>query len=108
MQAGGGIDNFGTLTLEAGSRVSGNVAGGGGGGIFNFSDGEVTLEAGSIVGGANAGDGNTADKGGGIFNNIGFGATVTVGSGQWRDEQHRDSAGTAATRRQLLSGGLDR
>lgn len=62
---GGGISNFGTLTLQE-STVSGNTARFGGGGIFNFST--LTLKESTV-------SGNTADSGGGIFNS---GGTVAL------------------------------
>ena len=86
--SGGGIFNFngGTLTLQAGSSLTGNTAGGNtanhfGGGIFNSMDGTVTLQAGSSV------TGNTAERdgGGGIFNNT---RHRDAGVGQQRDGQH--------------------
>ena len=54
---GGGIYNYGTLTLND-TRVSANIAGGGGGGLF--SEGVATLNR-SVV------TGNTAAYGGGIL-----------------------------------------
>ena len=70
---GGGIVNFGTLTL-VGVSVTGNSAGGGGGGIYN-EGGTVTLELGSSV------TGNTATlSGGGIYNFFTAG-TVTLKDG---------------------------
>jgi predicted outer membrane repeat protein len=59
---GGGIANFGTLLLGAGSTVSGNTAEVGGGGIFN--QGTLTLRAGSTVSGNRV----TGGGGGGILN----------------------------------------
>lgn len=57
---GGGVFNFGTVTMS-GSRISGNTAGRDGGGIYNGS-GSVTLHGSSITG-------NTAGHdGGGVYN----------------------------------------
>jgi hypothetical protein len=58
---GGGIRNFGALTL-AHCTVIGNAAGINGGGILNGIGATVTLAGCTITG-------NTADFGGGIFNN---------------------------------------
>jgi hypothetical protein len=55
---GGGILNFGTLTVSD-STLSGNSAGGGGGGIFNVG---TLMVSGSTL------SGNSAFQGGGIFN----------------------------------------
>ena len=67
---GGGIYNYGTVTLKDKSSVSGNTANVGGG-IFNYEDGTVTLSGTSRV------SGNTADNGsGGIYNSLG--GTVTL------------------------------
>ncbi|MFN8677550.1 MAG: hypothetical protein U0Z70_14340 [Thermomicrobiales bacterium] len=52
--------NFGAVTLQAGSSVTDNAAGSGGG-IYNWY-GSTTLAASSSV------TGNTAQAGGGIFN----------------------------------------
>jgi hypothetical protein len=68
---GGGMQNAGTVILEAGTRVTGNPVGTDGGGIF--STGSLTLRAGSSV------TDNLADKrGGGIFNS---GGSVTLQAG---------------------------
>jgi hypothetical protein len=68
---GGGIQNAGTVILEAGTRVTGNPVGTDGGGIF--STGSLTLREGSSV------TDNLADKrGGGIFN---LGGSVTLQAG---------------------------
>jgi hypothetical protein len=72
--SGGGIHNFGTVTLNDGSSITGNTAapGGGlgfGGGIQNENFGTVTLNDGSSI------TGNTAGGGGGGINNFG---TVTL------------------------------
>lgn len=67
---GGGIRiSNGLVTLRNRSRVSGNTALGGGGGIYNF--GTLMLETGSIVGGDMAADANSARVGGGIYNSFG-------------------------------------
>ena len=55
---GGGLLNFGTVTLTD-CTISGNVANDGGGGIFNY--GTVTLTDCTI-------SGNSAPRGGGVFN----------------------------------------
>lgn len=60
---GGGIYNFGTLTLTR-SRVTGNSSISRGGGIGNDAQGTVNLIASTV-------SGNTADYGGGIYNNYG-------------------------------------
>ena len=69
---GGGIANYGTLTVKN-STVSGNsyTGGIGGGGIYN--KGELTIID-SIV------TGNLAEDGGGIFNEYGHTLTVTGGT----------------------------
>ena len=54
---GGGIYNYGTLTLNN-SRLTANVSGGGGGGLF--SEGQATLNYSTVTG-------NTAAFGGGIL-----------------------------------------
>jgi hypothetical protein len=65
---GGGIENFGALTLS-GSVVYGNSASASGGGLYNGSTGSATVTDTSFV--SNAADG----QGGGIFNSTG---TMTV------------------------------
>jgi hypothetical protein len=67
---GGGIENFGTLTLS-GSVVSGSHATDNGGGLYNGSIGAATVTDTSFV--SNSTDG----QGGGIFNWTG---TMTVSS----------------------------
>jgi hypothetical protein len=68
---GGGIyNNSGTVTLETGSRIAGNIATQGGG-IYNDS-GWVTLQADSRI------DSNNADDGGGIYS---FAGPVTLQTG---------------------------
>lgn len=67
---GGGILNFGTLTLTAGCIVTGN-SGYEGGGIANF--GTLTIDGSAITG-------NTAKMGGGIYNAKHASLTVTGGS----------------------------
>ena len=59
--SGGGIRNYGTLTITGASTVSDNTADSSGGGIYN--SGTLTITGASTV------SGNTADSsGGGIFN----------------------------------------
>ena len=70
VNAGAGVQNTGTLVLEA-SSVSGNVADGSGGGLFNM--GMATIRSGSDVSGNSAGW-----AGGGIYN--ANEATLTVDS----------------------------
>jgi hypothetical protein len=66
---GGGISNFGTITITATSTITGNVADAEGGGIFNA--GTITFDgSGSVTR-------NTAADGGGIFNS---GGNVTLNS----------------------------
>ena len=48
---GAGIDNGGSVTLTGGSHISGNTAGGDGGGIYNFGGTTVTLTGGSHISG---------------------------------------------------------
>lgn len=67
---GGGILNFGTLTITAGCIVTGN-SGYEGGGIANF--GTLTVNSSAITG-------NTAETGGGIYNAKQASLTVTGGS----------------------------
>jgi hypothetical protein len=71
---GGGITNFGTLTLNDSSSVSRNSAvdGGLGGGIYNFATYTITLSGSSSV------TKNEASVGGGIYND---GGTVFVCAG---------------------------
>ncbi|MEO8392024.1 MAG: choice-of-anchor Q domain-containing protein, partial [Chloroflexota bacterium] len=88
--AGGGILNFGTLTVTNGT-LSGNYAISGGGGIFNFgntvlihstlsgnssssSGGGINVNSGSVVLTNSTLSGNHASSGGGIMNQ----ATLTV------------------------------
>jgi hypothetical protein len=68
---GGGIFNGRSLTLEPGSRMTGNTAGSKGGGIFNRAFATATLKSNSRV------TGNTAATGGGIFND----SVTDVGTG---------------------------
>jgi hypothetical protein len=65
---GGGIYNFGSLTLT-GCVVTANGGGGAGGGIFNDSHSAVLTVSGSTI------SGNYAGWGGGIFN---YNGTVTL------------------------------
>lgn len=60
----GGVFSLGTLILEAGSRVSGNTAAEAAGGIA--SEGQLVLKDGSVVGGDRPEDANSATIGGGI------------------------------------------
>ena len=80
---GGGIFNFGTLTLR-GVTVRGNATTQGGGGICN-ADGILILESGTRV------ESNTAQvNGGGIANNVR--GTVTLRNGS-RVENNRAAVG---------------
>ena len=67
---GGGINNFGGTLVLNNSTVSGNMAGGIGGGITNLISAVLTVTNSTIAG-------NQAEFGGGIMNEIG-GGTVTV------------------------------
>jgi hypothetical protein len=73
-QGGGGIWNHvGTVTLKTGTSVTGNTSGTAGGGIFNYT-GPLTLEDGSSV------TGNTAVGNGGGISNDGGPVTLKTGS----------------------------
>lgn len=99
---GGGIHNYGTLTLDD-TRVVGNWAEDGGGGIYNegrvvmngtskvadnwllFGEGGGILNRGTVVmNGSSAVTGNAATEGGGIYNEgtviLNRGATITANS----------------------------
>ena len=65
--AGGVYNNDGTFTMNGGA-ISGNTAGGYGGGVYNYSLGTVTMTGGAI-------SGNTANNGGGVYNNDTFNLT---------------------------------
>ncbi len=74
VDAGGIYNALGSVTLNGGSYISGNTADGDGGGIYT-EGGSVTLNGGSHI------NGNTADvDGGGIYNGI-YVATVTLNGG---------------------------
>jgi hypothetical protein len=92
LRRGGGIHNQGTLRL-AGVAVIGSSAKDYGGGIFNAVGATMTLLAGSTVGGDSADEANTANRGGGIYNN---GGAVTLSDGS-------RVSGNAAT---TLGGGI--
>ena len=70
-QDGGGIANFGILTLRCGSQITSNAAYQSGGGLFNFGNATATLEDTSSINGNIAGV-----DGGGIWD--GAGATVNI------------------------------
>jgi len=87
---GGGIQNYGTLTVS-GSTLSGNVAAQDGGGIYNQSTGTLTVSNSTLSGNRNDGihndgaltvsgstlSGNSANFGGGIYNQS-AGSLLTV------------------------------
>jgi len=70
---GGGLFNRGTLTLTN-STVSGNTAGADGGGIYNGSGSTLTLTASTLSGNS---ANSTSRNGGGLFNASGATATLT-------------------------------
>ncbi len=92
--SGGGIRNFGgTVTIRNGSIIggtgAGNSAGGGGGGIYNENAGQVTIDASTV-------SGNTAQLGGGIFN-IDTGSVITIQNGSVIGGTAPGSGNTATT-----------
>jgi hypothetical protein len=64
---GGGIFNWGTLTVHN-STVSANFTPTSGGGIYNFTDGTAIISSSTII------DNNAGFSGGGVFNN----STMTI------------------------------
>jgi predicted outer membrane repeat protein len=97
---GGGIYNWGTLTLS-GCTLSGNSAYSFGGGIYNEGTGTLTLSSSTL-------SGNSADFGGGIYNHFGkvtdSGSTLSGNTATDDGGGLYDSAGTVQLTWTLLSG----
>jgi len=85
---GGGIANYGTLTLNN-TTVSGNSAGsGGGGGVVNYS-GTLTLNNTTVSGNSNSNGG-----GGGVYNSYG---TLTINNTRQEGTSHRPPAASTCS-----------
>ncbi|HEY7428646.1 MAG TPA: hypothetical protein VH682_30730 [Gemmataceae bacterium] len=96
---GGGVLNYGTLTLSS-CRLRGNCAGSRGGGIYN--GGTLTLRGSIVTQNATGGDG----AGGGIFNALDGQLTILCSSVTGNTPQDLSNRGCWSADRSSLSGGL--
>ena len=117
---GGGIQNFGTATIQGGSQITGNIATGNndsssGGGIFNV--GTLTVDGSTISSNTATGTGAGGIGGGGGIDNLGTatiqgGSQITansatgVGGGILNDGMLTVDASTIGTNTALRGGGI--